>query len=794
MLVFGSFEGQRMTLEVPTGMTVHSLKEMIQDKLGISVDLYRQDKKVLVISYAGSDMGDDWVFSDLGIGTLLGSDNVTDSEIFGDITIILADSIPATGGLPDGRGGLREEVKPVLYIRCSHSQETISVYDDITIAHLHLDKIRSMASMKSGLPVGIFRLTTEDGREMFDQHRLEDYGVDVGHTILLENWDGWNEFLNLAIMGFTPQVVSQIGGEEIVARYQMKVALFIAAHFGHVDLARAMLRQGVKCDDPTGYHPARMWCKEDGHIDALKCPVHEATIRGQLGVLRLFVNVDITCLKARDGYDLEPLNIALRNKVKNCASFLLTKQWSKININKTFALHLATYTRLKKWCERAKERALLKYGQAKSTLRRRNFKTGPLVSHGILVDGFSQSPMTGKPKAVLQKEEKENREKEKRRPKFTVSVSEILGSTEEPETYFRSVAQSQNLGALGQGQGKVPIRWGKIQQLTRKSSQFDMAVDGKRTTGTSKSPHEDSTPEPGRPSLVSEVQEHADDSVPKLPPIMQRLRIRLMSQSQPSITSELPAKGLAAAAAGREKGDCTSRSKTDKDGLSGAKGTMVNRLIKSKNAYFVSTTPNKSQSAGLFLPMAGTANFQNPPPSERSDKPSLSVQSDHSVADGVLNTQRAGAWKTLTARSATSASSSNEDAAGEEEDKKNTARLVAGRKKRKPRVSSALLLSKAKSSEGSIPLPLISNEQDRRPFFYHQGQREDELVDSALELVAKYRGGHTSRERAIQSLTTANTFRDKPWLGQVRVALNLTSNSLKRNVRRLQVRKKKITN
>ena len=46
-----------------------------------------------------------------------------------------------------------------------------------------------------------------------------------------------------------------------MARYQMKVALFIAAHFGHVDLARAMLRQGVKSDDPTGYHPARMWCK-----------------------------------------------------------------------------------------------------------------------------------------------------------------------------------------------------------------------------------------------------------------------------------------------------------------------------------------------------------------------------------------------------------------------------------------------------------------------------------------------------------------------------------------------------
>ncbi|KAK6968209.1 protein ankub1, partial [Biomphalaria glabrata] len=65
--------------------------------------------------------------------------------------------------------------------------------------------VRSIASMKTGLPIGIFRLVTQDGREMFDGNRLDDYGVDIGHTIMLENWDGWNEYLNLAIMGFTPQ-------------------------------------------------------------------------------------------------------------------------------------------------------------------------------------------------------------------------------------------------------------------------------------------------------------------------------------------------------------------------------------------------------------------------------------------------------------------------------------------------------------------------------------------------------------------------------------------------------------
>ena len=41
MLIFGAFEGQRMTLEVPLGSTVQNLKEDIQNRLGISVDLYK---------------------------------------------------------------------------------------------------------------------------------------------------------------------------------------------------------------------------------------------------------------------------------------------------------------------------------------------------------------------------------------------------------------------------------------------------------------------------------------------------------------------------------------------------------------------------------------------------------------------------------------------------------------------------------------------------------------------------------------------------------------------------------
>lgn len=49
----------------------------------------------------------------------------------------------------------------------------------------------------------------------------------------------------------------------------MRVALYIAAHYGHVDLAVNLLKCGVKADEPVGDHPKRLWCKDDksGHID-----------------------------------------------------------------------------------------------------------------------------------------------------------------------------------------------------------------------------------------------------------------------------------------------------------------------------------------------------------------------------------------------------------------------------------------------------------------------------------------------------------------------------------------------
>lgn len=115
------------------------------------------------------------------------------------------------------------------------------------------------------------------------------------------------------------------------------MALYIAANSGHSDLALTMIKVGgVRADEPVGYHPTRHWCKSAvQHVDSLKTPIHEAAQSGQLGVLRSFVHLDISNVLARDGNGLTPLNVALRSRKQNCASFLLTKQWSKVGLINT---------------------------------------------------------------------------------------------------------------------------------------------------------------------------------------------------------------------------------------------------------------------------------------------------------------------------------------------------------------------------------------------------------------------------------------------------------------------------
>ena len=601
----------------------------------------------------------------------------------------------------------------------------MSIVGIINVSRMPVTDLRTIAQNKTGLPMAIFRLTTLEGREMYDGHCLDEYGIDVGHTLKLENWDGYNEFINLCIMGFTPQVLSQLTSDEVIGRFQTKVGLFIASHFGNVDLARSMIRQGAIPSELIGEHPQRMWCKAESHIETYKAPVHQATEMGQLGILRLFVNHDITCLLAKDGNGLAPLNLALRRKIKPCASFLLTKRMNRVNVSKNISFSLVTFYRIKCWCESAKEKAYLKYGYAKSSLKRRSFN-GPLVGYGIIVDGFSNSPMNGKPKMQIMKEEKE-----KHKQSRTVRQLSNLTQSQDADHYFKQAGAVLKLKVL-QVDKNHDQKCGKIfdkskanpavpTKLTQIKDLPNSEADEKSTKSSTKT-HDGTV-------YTSSSTNSEQVKFPSIGEQSRRLKIASLSTANVSMAQR-------------------------EDFVSEGNRADDKSFHKSKRAYF---HPSQSK---LFKSMPNV-NLTSTDRSEKSLNPDAvpSTASTSSVADEA---------------------SKSDDVTPDSSVKK--------RKVRRKRLTSSVMLSKAKGTENAIPLPLISNETDSRPFFYLNGLREEDYFGPLMNLVSRVKGAD-SRERAIKSMSIANSFKEKPWLYQIRMALTMNSMSVKRNISSARSRK-----
>ncbi len=298
---------------------------------------------------------------------------------------------------------------------------------------------------------------------MYDFHTLQKYNVTLGDTVRLEVWDGWSDFLNLAIHGFASHVMQSLSPNDIEARFQLKVALHVAAFYGHVDLAVTLLKLGVRPDENVGYHPLRIWCVTDPvHPDSLSPPIHIAASRGNLSVLRSFIHHDITTALARDGNNLTPLSVALRSKQKSCASFLLTQQWKKIAFNQKANIPISIFNRMKRWADRARQRAPVPVNPLKPSQRapRRIRPMKPLVGGGILVDGFSENKMSSKSNNFPMKGhngENLTQTVERRRRQYSLSQhSESSESTllnhdnhttlneMEPEQYFKILTNMQS--------------------------------------------------------------------------------------------------------------------------------------------------------------------------------------------------------------------------------------------------------------------------------------------------------------------------------------------------------------
>lgn len=774
MLVFGLYDGDRCSLDVPMGTSVGGVKKMFQTKFNIYIDeLNKKDRNILVLHYGGADLDESWCFTDLGI--------------------------PAGSTI---RVIIKEEVKPILFIYCTYNDENIEIIDkDMIVPLLKVEEMRTICAKKSGLPVSVFRLTYNK-KELYDNHQLFDYGIEAGNTIRLENWDGWNEFINLCIMGFTPQVLAQIPSEEVLARFQMKCALFIAAHYGNVDLARSLMKQGVRSDEAIGEHPLRQWMREDPHIQTKKAPIHEATENGQLGILRLFVNHDITSVMAKDGNDLTALNIALRQKVKPCASFLLTRQWSKVSVGKFGAITVLTLSKVKDWCNAAKERCFAKYGSTRSSLKKRSFSSGPLVSFGLpVVSGVTESPMTGKPRVEM---------KDSARKKSMSVFQDVYGiNKEDPEQYFKHMSAVANYKNI---KLQKNTKWGSVLDRTDMGTRFfagvmsnieekdneepkspkklaplisGKALGAKQKTSDSQSTTNDNAAPPSsilgrlRRGTVSSISDEETEvtkppklgilgklkGVPEAPPLDEvndrAIRTPAKPAFRPKLLSSTKDQNI------EQADDTTKKDQPEKEKHEDKEQENKDIVLKlpaiNKKKDLVTKTEEPEVTENLLelkenKPGAKyKAFFQTPTTKTNTSLPSLKL--DKHKTSTVLHEGLRSPTHT----------------------EKSSATTIERKARKRKRLTSALLISQTKATDGAVPLPLISTENMSRPFFYWNGLREEDYVMPFLDQVTKHKGAN-SRERAIKSLTIANSFKEKPWLAQVRMAMSLTSQSLRRTM------------
>lgn len=172
-------------------------------------------------------------------------------------------------------------------------------------------------------------------------------------------------------------------------RFQLRVALYIAASLGHLDLAGWLLEKRVHAEEPVGVHPYRQWCHQTAHRDAIKCPIHAAVESSQLQILKLFIAKNLLALACRDPVGRDPLKIAIQHGHRDCVRYLANKICSVISLP-NMSLPMRVYLQMKYWVRVGQKRA------ASKLLLSTSAAVKDRVGGMLLVDGFNQPQMSSK--------------------------------------------------------------------------------------------------------------------------------------------------------------------------------------------------------------------------------------------------------------------------------------------------------------------------------------------------------------------------------------------------------------
>ncbi|XP_077683411.1 protein ANKUB1 [Eretmochelys imbricata] len=332
----------------------------LQDYFHIPLSEDKKGRQYLELIYAGAILKDNWILADIGIS--------------------VSSTIKCV---------VKEEDKPAFYVYNAVTQEKVPIKGSIYLLATKVSLLKTLVTLKCGFPNSVYCLRTPEGKEMYDCNTLNDYQLDIGTTLRLDVWDGWKEFLTGCLLGNKHTVQRFLSDEEPVLKYQKRVALYMAAFFGHLELTAWILKQGVRPNEAVGVHPYREWCQETHHPDVTKCPVHAAAEAGQLIILKAFVNYSVLCVECQNPAGQIPLNICIKHKHKDCVLYLVTKMWSVVSYP-NFSLPMKIYIKLKQWLLRAQSHILTTKWLNQAVV----FRTR--VGDTVIVDGFTKPKMTSK--------------------------------------------------------------------------------------------------------------------------------------------------------------------------------------------------------------------------------------------------------------------------------------------------------------------------------------------------------------------------------------------------------------
>ncbi|XP_053178956.1 protein ANKUB1-like [Scomber japonicus] len=357
MRVFICFEGSWESFDVPPDQTVGAMKQMMKDNFLVQLSNDKQVRHYLELSYAGAALQDSWALCDVGI--------TSGSAI---------------------RCLIKSEQKPVMCVFNAVTGKTISIMGSVSLLYyMSVARLKTVVSVQSGLPVSTFRFSTSTGVELYDCNQLRDYAIEVGTTLRLDTWDGWVEYLQGCLFGHRLTVQSHLSEKRPVRRFQLRVALYIAAFFGHLELSSWLLERGARAEEPVGVHPYRQWCHQTAHHDTGKCPIHVAAENNQLLILKLFVTRNLLTLACRNPGGCDPLKIAIQHGHRDSVCYLANKLCSVVSLP-NMSLPMRIYLQIKRWVSLGQRRVASSHNTPlKATL-------GDI----LLVDGFNQPKMSSK--------------------------------------------------------------------------------------------------------------------------------------------------------------------------------------------------------------------------------------------------------------------------------------------------------------------------------------------------------------------------------------------------------------